>query len=464
MGLIEGISEQVRSVTINDNVSRIVDASIKKQRKIDPRPSDYFYLTELVNPIQAYWQRTRRDIELPRELTKKFAVGTKLGRISGLWFRKLPGFVTQEARLDGAYVGINGVVGKIDYRIGESIIEFKTKPEQVLDIDTIFNRFPQDLEQLLFYVALSSKATDTHYLVFMTDYSPYSLTVFKIKIKNLGDIKSLLKKRKGDLRRALESEDAKYLKRCRYLDFECAYKGGICDCENRPIANVEVIKRNIEILRDGELENQLEEIRQADGTQFDEVFPFWSLLTPRRWFIQTVLGEKEEYEKPYEQDRAEILLSTSVFWTDDLRLTEKEIKNLKDSEVDFPVRVPHSRFIKLKGSGSDGPTEELVPYVARAYLGRARPRPHDYHIAELGISCAKFGKSRGVAFAIYPEVSDYVVAYVITYGNTNEIKASILTNVANLSEAEKEKNLGILDMCPDWMCRSCDHTSYCTSP
>ena len=462
MNLIEEIFSEA-TFSVDENLSRMVDSSVKSQRDIDSRPEHYFYLTELVNPINAYWERNRSDVERPIQLAKLLALGSKLHRISGIWFRRLPDFVTEEARLDGAYVGITGIVGKIDYRIGDGIVEFKTKPEQVFDVDIIFNNYPQDLEQLLFYAVLASSEKYTHYLVFMLDKAPYPLTAFKVQITDKGVIKSYLINRRDTLRKAIDEENPKYLKRCRYYDFNCTFQGnGICSCSTQEEANLDSIKKAIDISRDESFEKLLNEAKEMDETKMDEVFPVWSLLMPRKWFIQTVLGENTEYVQDIEKQLTEILLSTAIFNNRDLRLDKNEIKKIKNSELDIPIRAHNKRFIKIKSSSSKTSSTELVPYTFRSIKGKPR-KLNNYYVAELGISCANFGKSKGVIFLLYPDVENSVIAYSVRFNNLEMIQSRIKKTLKGLFIAKKDNKLDSLDKCPIWMCENCQLDSYCES-
>ncbi|MFG1519346.1 MAG: hypothetical protein AAE977_02540, partial [Thermoplasmataceae archaeon] len=142
----------ITNIKIDLNLTQILQNSIKSMSG-DVLPKDYFFVTDLVNPVYAYWERNVK-VPTPFSTQKKLSYGKRIHRISRYWFEKLPGFQFSEASLAGGYVGIDNVSGRIDYFIENSVIEFKTKDTPIPDKNYVLTTFPQDLEQLLIYSAM----------------------------------------------------------------------------------------------------------------------------------------------------------------------------------------------------------------------------------------------------------------------------------------------------------------------
>ena len=119
--------------------------------------SKHYSLTELCNPQKAYWNRKAPDVKIPRKLALLWRRGTILHNFAGRWFQELPNFIDSEVTLDGFDVGIPDIIGRLDFKVGESIVEFKTKPKNPETPEEIISLFPQDLEQLLFYSVMHIK-------------------------------------------------------------------------------------------------------------------------------------------------------------------------------------------------------------------------------------------------------------------------------------------------------------------
>jgi hypothetical protein len=201
----------------------------------DVLPKDYFFVTDLVNPVYAYWERNVK-VPTPFSTQKKLSYGKRIHRISRYWFEKLPGFQFSEASLAGGYVGIDNVSGRIDYFIENSVIEFKTKDTPIPDKNYVLTTFPQDLEQLLIYSAMLYNPSDTHYLIFTEEHGNIAERIFrafKVTINNHEAIKNFTIRRRDDLYQALRSNDPSQLPKCRYFDTGCKFKEKkACNCDN----------------------------------------------------------------------------------------------------------------------------------------------------------------------------------------------------------------------------------------
>jgi len=125
VNLLHDIEDYVERVNIDESLSSMLRAIIRKQVVDRPSPKNYFFVTHITNPAQAYWSILNPDLKKPKPLARKLATGKLLQTFANIWMRTLPEFIVEEGTLDGVWVGMPGVRGSIDYCVGEAIIEFK---------------------------------------------------------------------------------------------------------------------------------------------------------------------------------------------------------------------------------------------------------------------------------------------------------------------------------------------------
>lgn len=217
MGLIEEINGFVTGITYDESLSSLLKREMDSKLIEDPAPKKYYYITHVTNPAQIYFSRVHPEIKKPPEIARKLARGKQLHNFAGFWFKNLPDFYAEEGLLDGVWVGVSGVRGKIDYRVGNSLLEFKTKDNLPNSPEEIISTYPNDLEQIAFYSIIHPLSPKNNYLVFMRNSSPFELKAFKIDIKDKGAIKSILLSRIDLLNKAFDAEDPSKLGQCRYL-------------------------------------------------------------------------------------------------------------------------------------------------------------------------------------------------------------------------------------------------------
>lgn len=375
-------------------------------------PSDYLWVTDLNNPIAGYYARTR-PLPNPPELAELFALGNTLHRKARYWFRGLPDFVLHEGKVDGGYIGLDGVVGSVDYLLGRSVLEFKTKRRAPRTPEAVVSQHPQDLEQLLFYAILLPNSSDEHYLVFL-DRSDDSFVAFRVRILDRGIPHSLARQRIGALRQALSDNDASHLGRCRYFEATCKYRlAGVCQCEDLNEIDVSVLLRAVDIVRDTELESALERARR-DSEMPPEQIPWWDLISPRRRLLRRK-GRDPPYTPKKKKQAGKEVLNQCIDRVQEVQpgrtLGERARAEFWDCGVSCAPRLVLVRSAKRPGG------EELRPYIAQAPLGSVREPEDlfDFYIAELAIRCAITGCPRGVAFLIHPEEGNEFRAYDVSF-------------------------------------------------
>ena len=426
--------------------------------------SKHYSLTELCNPQKAYWNRKFPKAEVPRKLALLWRRGTRLHNFAGRWFRELPDFLDSEATLDGFDVGIPGIIGRIDFKVGSSIIELKTKPKIPETSEEVMSLFPQDLEQLLFYSVMHKKHPLINYLIFMEDTEPHKIKAFKIELHELEPIRELLVSRKDMLDKALESEDPAQLGRCRYYDHNCEMKSSNkCDCQNLKDLPLDVIQRLVEITYDEKMTNDLIECRKKVGIP-SELFTTNEIIAPRKSFIKRVLGEDTDYTPNEVLVDRKSSLGTLIYnlgkspSTDEMKLLENSLKEKR--------LYIGKKWLKI--SSSKHPEGIVVPYLIKASDTDNRSLslfPGQYEIAELAIICAAYGKNEGLIFKIFPNLENSIQVFNINFKDLDNCLKEVRLILDNLEKAQESKKFSDLPPCPFYMNskKDCPLTGKCHS-
>jgi len=457
INVINTITKFVGKIETNESLAGLLRKQMKNRIRSEKLPKNYFYLKQLCDPMHTYWSYVSPEIEKSPELARLLNWGKKLHKLSSFWFGNLENFRVCEGKIDGIFVGIPGVRGSIDYMIGESIIELKTKRGKMPENEEeIFSLYPQDIEQLAFYAVIHPENPKIDYLIFLTDSQPYKIKIFKIAIKDLGKIKSLLISRIDKLNEALEKKDPSKLGQCRYYKKRCEFhEKSICSCEELEPQKTDLIRKAIEITIDQEFTNKMQGIIEAKNLPFD-IFTTYNVIAPRKYLekraglgkigdddedseIRAKQNKKAEYRACMESLIRELRINLDISF-------KEEVKKLS---IEPRVLIPY-RWTKLKTSKSS--EEEIVPYSVRVSLSgekRSLSKPDTYSLAELGIICSSYKKSRGLIFMVYPNFDDFIQVFEVSFNKIEEISKEIKSILDNLEK--EDTNIGSLPPCPGYV-------------
>ncbi|MBA7683060.1 hypothetical protein ES703_91416 [subsurface metagenome] len=392
------------------------------------RPLKYFFLTDLCNPIQAYYSFIGEGIPLSIKSKKEMAYGNKLHKLANFWFRGMEGYLIEEGILDGIFVGIKGVRGKIDALLNNSILEFKTKvdlPEK--DPEEIKQKYMQDIEQLVFYSVLYEKPKEVNYLIFISQAHPFKIRSFKVTIKNPHKIRDLIRDRIKKLEKAMVNKDPSMLFRCRYYEQGCPLKDK-CVCDQLNISEDDKLLENIKIEYDEQFTKRLEQLKDDAKGLGEDVFTTHDLIFPRKY------GIEEDYNRDAEKEKSKSYLSSLVKRTEKLRLLPSDHESIKKELRNNQMVVGH-RWVRVPTS-IDSSRERIMPYILT--LNKfGSSRPHDYHITSLGLICSLYGKTKGVIFEIDP-TGEKIKAFTIEYKNPKKILLKIGEIIKNIQEGRRE--------------------------
>lgn len=453
MSLIEEAEGFVDRIYLNESLASLLKDVIEKQLSGQQFLRDYYTVVDLVNPMQTYHSKKNPSIRKPPELARKLARGKQLQSYANVWFRSLPDFAVEEGVLDGVWVDVPGVRGAIDYRLGESIIEFKTKGVSPENTEEIISSYPQDLEQLAFYSTIHPSKPKINYLVFMKNSSPYNLKAFKVEIKEAGTIKSILKNRISLLSEAISNNDPSRLGRCRYHTSGCQFeKNKICACSDLTPINIDPLTRSVDINFDADFTKKLEDTRDSSKISEPLCLTTFNIMVPRKHYMEAILGRESVYREDPSQESYKACLWISVKNLAkqlQIELTPSEKRYVVEEQLE-PRAWIGFRWIKLKSSTH--PEGEIVPYLIKVRPSdRIDRSPPSYHLSELGIVCSVYGHNKGLIFDIYPKLNKLVQVFQVTYGDINKLLPMVKKTIDDVEKAEKEKDLLALPPCPEYM-------------
>jgi len=452
MEIIDEINGLVGTLTHDDSLASLLENVMDQQLTEQPTLRNYYYVTDLTNPAQIFFSIQYPDIKKPPKLARKLAQGKQLHSFASGWLQSLPDFVVEEGTIDGAWVNLHGVRGKIDYRLGKSILEFKTKDNPPETPEEIILSYPQDLEQLVFYSVIHPFNPKDNYLVFMKNSSPFDLKAFKVVIRDVGTIKSILKSRISTLDKSLRTKNPSRLGRCRYYESGCQFRG-FCSCDKLEAIDTDALQRSVEINFDKGFTKKLEKARNTYGISGSFSLSTRDIIAPRKHYMEAIRGLESLYRGD-EKDEYKACIWASVNILKKrfgIELSMVERQSVIKSQREPRLRIGF-RWLKLKSSIH--PQGEIVPYLLHVSLlnNRALIRnPSSYHLAELGIVCATYGKDKGLIIRVYPNLDKLVQVFQVTYKNIDHIQHIVKGMLDSVEKAEQKKDLLSLPACPPFM-------------
>jgi hypothetical protein len=447
------------TVRKDDSIAQMMSAAFSRRYNQDMRPKEYYYLTELCNPIQAFWARTRSNVCKSKQTAQKLARGNLLQNRAYYWMRRMPEYVSEEAYLVGDYVGVSKVVGKYDVRFGNSIVEFKTKPENVADARTVFEKYPHDLEQLCFYAALSPQEMKTHYLVFQLDHKPYDLHVFRVDVNNIGAIRHIMKQRINLLDNALATSDPTRLPKCRYYDSGCDFGDQqICACAQAREADVKALQKAASVSEDKKKKAELERCRDELSTDHGSALRAWDLLLPRKYFLRCVVGQTDDYEADNEQIAYKDSLRKALLRSDALKPLPSELKRVRASAMNLPILATWS-YMAIHDPELGCQRRRVVPVLLKVSKSEKpfTSIPPSYK-AEIAIAKIMSSKSaKGAILVIHPKANDAIQAFIVSSQEDTLARGEgLLRDAASaLNRSIEQQDISGLETCPEWARKGC---------
>lgn len=358
-----------------------------------------FRVTDIVNPMQAYFDIKGPSLDNPPELKYKFAYGKFMENKVKNILSKDPKFIVSQGQVYGDSLGLNDVRGRIDFRLGNTLVEFKTSEEDIPNEETVFRDHPQDLEQLLLYILFTGRIQDEHRLLYLTGRHPNNnIRCFRVKIKDARKIVEYFIQRRDKLKEALRNSNYSGLGKCRYLSSFCKFeKNHMCSCTTESNIDIFAIRNNVFLKSvSGDLDTKI----SNHIAEKETLLSFWNIFTPRRFFLRNVhpfefLGDFEEEDLKNFQLRKEIehaLLNKGLIKRNTLNESYPKI-----SEEYFSLAIStktHTEKSKSKRSPIIIRVQDL-----NTWGGDYRLPP--YYKAQLGLICSLAKHNIGYIFIFF---------------------------------------------------------------
>ncbi|MGH7570074.1 MAG: hypothetical protein ACREL9_14080 [Gemmatimonadales bacterium] len=396
-------------------------------------------VTDLVNPRQAFFQRTRPDIQPDAE--------RKQAMLAGTGFHEVFGRAVSTEEFVEQFVEFQGIVGKID--IYEDVpVELKTTAS--LPAGPAAARASY-IDQLGMYCTMTGRAAGRLFVYKRALYGrPGALRAFDVRFKNLKAIEREMARRRDLFRDALTNHDPGGLPRCEWFDLRCDFRA-VCGCATAeplwrvvPATAVDIAENDARVAAMTAL------LTDAPTLKPGPQFRLNDLVFPRRAVIerQAVAETATEEEDPG--------LDTALAGMERLGFGDA----LKDA-LWYGVPGAFARLpVSLRGLQGKVGTFRGVPTIFRAtrktkMVDRARlVEEFPYYFDRIAFECALSGQQTGRVVIYYEAVkNDKFMVYDVFFRNLEEIKHEADRRLALLEAGAAPDQLPACE--PAWMPNYC---------
>jgi hypothetical protein len=449
MSFLQSIKSSIIGEEDDTYISRILEDRIKIKSFTVP---DYLYVTDLINPVHSYFSRKYPDIAVPESVSSRMKYGEEVHFLARQWFEQIPGFSGSEVILTATHMGLN-VVGRADFMIYDSIVEFKTKNVDRVNIENIYTVYRSALEQLLFYAAMNRNFTEDNFLVFFTGGKFH---VYRVSVKDPAAVENEMVFRFSLIKRGIENGDISDFPRCSYFGYGCQFsEAGVCMCHSLRPGDPAWIKNVASISEDHEMESTLESLYSEDATNID--LRFYDLIYPRKYYHKITGDSRNSYSGAsipssyYEKN------NIKFFVIDSINGSVLSVSGSEISEINRVSTLPlygDDKYI-IKNIYDEN---SIIPYLLKINNSMYPGRFPDTYYSELAIMCARRNRKEGVLLTVYPRLGNIVVARDIHF-DTEQIISMCNKSISEIRRAVETRNPDKLDLCPEFAIKSCDFSS-----
>lgn len=454
LGLGHYVENRVESITSDESLPGLLNAVVGSASRDRP---PWWFVTDLVNPMAGYWRRHAPPLATDPAIAQKLRFGKVIHEAAESWFRRLDRFAASEGTVDGAHVGLAGVRGRIDFRVGDSIVELKTTDQPEIDAGEILSRHPHDLEQLILYALLTRRERESHWLVYYRSEVEPPFRSFQIRIASPGPLKHMFEQRLNLLYQCVAAGTPDRLGRCRYFQSGCDYNlQGVCGCTRLNELPTTELRDGVSIQSDPSLDSMLEAARQQSRRHGPSGLSVWDLIVPRQAYLR-LSGLGVPYFEDDEARSAAWRLIHDAIESSDLGFDEAPLElngvllgtneSLSFEETTREGTQISKYPILVKSSGASAPfrTDRLPP----AYL------------SQLGIRCALSEKSLGLLLVTYSNSPGLFNCYRVRYRDTGGIAAETRRSLRDLTWAVAHEDPTALLECFTWLRATCAKSCLC---
>lgn len=458
--LLTWIALQTREAVVEEGIAGRIKGTLSEPSEGRPK---HWRVTDLVNPSAAFHRRLHPDLVEEVVIQERLDYGSHIHGIAPAWFRQLPNYVSAEGPVDGANGGFPNVRGKIDFRLGDTIIELKTTRHELTNGEDVCRLLPQSLEQLLLYVLMTNRERFHHKLVFYHESPSGNFVVIDTLLKKPGTVKQFFKARLAALDYATRTVDPSKLGRCRYFDAGCSFRlAHLCGCEAFEPPDVQPLVDSVVFARDHETETMLAAAEKHSMERSEGTIGLWDLFTPRQLLARTLdpnadLGEYTDDNYPQRRSQ-EVALSHSELFAGryDLTLPTGE-------DISTPIRG-RGLSIKVLESRDGRPVEVDLPILVRVTNGSPPSDPRellDVYKAQLGSLCAIRSSPAGLLNLTFATRGGAMQTYLLHFGNLAEIRRRLAHRWLSVQSAVAKGSAKGLPKCPGFVQKRCGESCLC---
>jgi hypothetical protein len=397
-------------------------------------------VTDLVNPRQSFFSRTRPDIVIPAERREMMMAGTG--------FHDLFSRAVSTEEYVEQFVEFEGIVGRID--IFESApIELKTTFS--IPTDILSARAGQ-VEQLAMYCVIVAKALG-HLLYYQR--SEYGrdpiLKAFDVEVIDHDYVLREMLHRRDLLRTALSTGDPSQLSRCEWFGRDCVYSD-VCGCGTAQQIARMVSVETVRIAENPELANGLRaKILAASPLISRHTFALNDLVFARKAALRRD-GVEEEGGPDAGEEMASMerrgfldVLEEAVWYgvPGACRRVRMQFASMRPSLLFFRGIPTLIRASKRR---------EMLP---RDRLAIEAP----YYVDRLCFECAIAGSEQGRLIIYYSALNDKFMVYDIRFRDLEGILAEMRRRLDLIQSGAAARELPECE--PEWMSRICNFGSKC---
>ena len=449
MSLLREIKSSITGETVNTYISQILEDKIKIKNLQIP---EYLYVTDLINPTRSYFSRKYPDVPMPENVESRMKNGEEIHFLARQWFERLPGFSGSEVILTGAQMGLN-VVGRADFTLYDSIVEFKTKHFDRISMENIYSVYSSDLEQLLFYAAMNRNFTTDNYLVFFSDEKFYA---YRVSIYDRGAVEDEMVYRFSLITRAMDNGDIGDFPRCSYFGYGCPYsEAKICPCHSLRPGDSSWVKNVARVEEDRDLESSLQEIYGEGRSSTD--LRFYDLIYPRKYYHK-ITGDSRTMENSGQ-------IPDSFYEKNNIKFFAMESINSSILSVSGTEKAQINQVSTLPLYGDDKyiikniyDENSIVPYLLKINNSKYPNSIPETYYSELAITCARRNMKEGLIIVVYPRLENTVMVHDVLF-DIDRIISLCRKSIENIEKAVAGRTPMILDMCPEFAIKSCDFKS-----
>ena len=394
-------------------------------------------VTDLVNPRQAFFQRTRPDIQPDPE--------RKQAMLAGTGFHELFGRAVSTEEFVEQFVEFKGIVGKIDiYEDGP--VELKTTAS--LPDGTAAAR-PSYVDQLGMYCTMTARVQGRLFVYKRAMYGrPGAFKAFDVRFRDLKTVEREMLRRRDLFQEALAQGDPSALPRCEWLDLGCDYRA-VCGCASaEPLSRV-VPGSTVAIAENHKVVATLTPLL-TEAPKARPEFRLNDLVFPRKALIERQAAAQPKLEDEDEGLEAALAGLARLGFGDALKDALWYGVPGAFSRIPVSLRSLKGRVGTFRGIPTIFRTTRKAKMVDRPQLVAEFP----YYFDRIAFECGLTGHDTG-RIVVYYEVprGDKFMVYDVHFRNLEEIRAEADRRLALLEAgAEVEK----LPPCePSWMPRYC---------